>query len=432
MSRKFYIFLLLGSSCAALLLFFLLRPADRNTSSEICPASSDIEGIISGGDKLWNILSNEGVNQTENSQVNRALNTIFNVKNIRPGDKYRLALSSSCSVVRFEYIRSPLMAYIVERSTASGFVSRIEKKKLERHIVARSGVLENNLYTSMLRADVDPELIMDFTDIFAWQVDFLTDPRNGDSFSLIWERFENGGMVKEGKIFMAKYITRSGKEFTAIGRGDEEKGWEYYTPEGDSLRKSFLKAPLKFRRISSFFTNRRFHPVLKYYRPHKGIDYAAPHGTPVSSIGDGKVTFAGWTAHGGKTVIIKHNNIYTTYYMHLSRFAMKKGAQVRQGQVVGYVGSTGMSTGPHLDFRIKQHGEFVNFLKLKFPAQKSLKGEEKKEFEKFKKLAFYFEGRLKQSGGFKIALNAEIEWESVMKTRLEEIRNHKNGGKKKI
>jgi len=245
----------------------------------------------------------------------------------------------------------------------------------------------------MKKEGISNELILNFADIFSWEIDFLTDPRKGDSFQMIWERYisPEGNVLMEGRILAAQYVNQ-GKKYTAIFYQDPEGHRGYFTPDGKSLRKSFLRSPLHYRRISSYFSYRRFHPILKIYRPHLGIDYAAPTGTPVSSIGDGVVIFAGWNGGFGKQVKIKHPNGYITSYGHLSRIAkgVRRGKKVYQGQVIGYVGATGLATGPHLDFRISKNGRYYNFLKMRLPRAASVKEAYFDDFNKKKTLYVYY------------------------------------------
>jgi murein DD-endopeptidase MepM/ murein hydrolase activator NlpD len=220
----------------------------------------------------------------------------------------------------------------------------------------------------MVAARVPPDLISNFTDVFAWQVDFNTEPRPGDKFSLLWEeKVDPAGRVRSRTILAALYEGgQTGRKSAALFEGD------YYDEEGGSLRRAFLSAPLAFRRISSHFTYHRFHPILREFRPHLAIDYAAPTGTPAKSVGDGVVVFKGWDGGHGNFIKVRHNSMYTTGYGHLSRYAagLRKGKSVRQGEVIGYVGSTGLSTGPHLHFQVWRNGQSVNFLALRMPPSK--------------------------------------------------------------
>jgi len=246
----------------------------------------------------------------------------------------------------------------------------------------------------MRKEGLDSELINRFADIFAWEIDFFTDPRKGDTFELIWERYlsSEGKILMEGKILAAQYINTK-KTYTAILFKDEKNYYDYYTPEGNSLRRSFLRSPLNYTRISSRFSYSRLHPILRIYRPHLGIDYAAPIGTPVSTVADGTVTFVGWKGGFGRFIEIEHRQGITSSYGHLSGYAkgMKKGKEVKQGQVIGYVGSTGLSTGPHLDFRITKNGRYVDFLKEEFPTASSI---EPIHSDEFKQISQKYESQL--------------------------------------
>jgi murein DD-endopeptidase MepM/ murein hydrolase activator NlpD len=231
------------------------------------------------------------------------------------------------------------------------------------------GEVTLSLYDAVCASGGDAELAMLLSDIFAWDIDFFTDPRSGDRFSLLVEQYVRGGNRREyGAVLAARYQGKEvSKEAYLFRLANGNRG--YFDGEGKSLRRTFLRSPLNYRRISSFFTNSRFHPILKTYRPHHGIDYSARYGTPIVAIGDGKVQYAGWKGGYGRFVSIRHNSIYESTYGHLSRFGkgIARGARVKQGQVIAYVGSSGLSTGPHLDFRIARNGSFVNPLKLSVP-----------------------------------------------------------------
>lgn len=214
----------------------------------------------------------------------------------------------------------------------------------------------------MRERGVPPAVILDYADIFSWSVDFLTEVRGGDKWGLDWSfRTDPSGRVVSQRVMAAFYYgSETGRKNAAYYSG------AYYDEKGGALRGRFLRAPLHYRRISSHFTYKRFHPILKYVRPHLGIDYAAPAGTPVSAVSDGTVIFAGWKGGNGRLLVLRHGGGYETTYGHLSRYArgIRPGARVSQGDLVGYVGSSGLSSGPHLDFRLKQHGKPLNFLKL--------------------------------------------------------------------
>jgi len=340
-------------------------------------------GTFARGDSLYSCLSERGVSPEEILALKRLLDPLFDTGRCYPGDNYEIFASTSGVLERFNYYSGPLDIYGVKRSASGELISSHEKIPLQKRILGLVGKIENSLYESMVQLGQSPELTMRFADIFAWQIDFLTEPRPGDTFKLVWEKFyKNGEEFSDGAILVAQYL---GEEVnhTGILFEDPEGRKDYYTIEGESLRKEFLRSPLNYRRISSYFSYRRFHPILKYYRPHLGIDYAAPSGTPVASIGDGVVTYVGWKGEYGRFVKVRHQNGYYSTYGHLSRYerGIKRGVKVKQGQVVGYVGVSGLATGPHLDFRLIRNGSFVNFLKIQVPAAESVKERYRKEFE---------------------------------------------------
>ncbi|MGH6630966.1 MAG: peptidoglycan DD-metalloendopeptidase family protein, partial [Burkholderiales bacterium] len=210
--------------------------------------------------------------------------------------------------------------------------------------------------------------------------DFYTDPQPGDTFSVVIERKTARGEWRYGKILAAEY-NNTGNPYQAVLFRDPAGQAAYYAPDGKSLKKAFLRSPLKFAApVTSHFSRSRFHPILKRYRPHMGTDYAAPRGTPVQAIGEGRVTAAGQMGGGGNAVRLRHSNGYETMYMHLSRILVGRGASVHQGQVIGLVGATGLATGPHLDFRITQHGQYRNFESLRLPPAEPVAKHDWKEF----------------------------------------------------
>ncbi|MCA6071156.1 MAG: M23 family metallopeptidase [Endomicrobium sp.] len=260
-----------------------------------------------------------------------------------------------------------------------------EKKELETTTTERKeqGAITSSLWSAMASQDISQDIILSFADIFAWQIDFLTDAKQGDIFKLMYEVEYIAKKNKKltSNIIAAQYQTPS-KTYNAFYFKTKKGEDGYFDENGKSVKSAFLKAPLQFRRISSCFTTSRVHPILKYARPHLGIDYAAPKGTPVSSVGNGTIVKAQYSGGFGNLVIIKHSNGYETYYGHLSKYGkgIKKGAKVKQGQVIGYVGMTGLATGHHLDFRIKLNGKFFDFRKMKRPPSTTLTGDDKKAF----------------------------------------------------
>ena len=247
-----------------------------------------------------------------------------------------------------------------------------------------SGTVSNSFYQAAFERGMPAEGIMEVADIFAWDIDFLADIRNGDRFQVILDTYyRNGDLVGHGNVVACRFVNQN-KTHESFYFTDSKGESSYYDRNGRSLRKAFLKSPLRYRRISSYFSLRRLHPILKIYRPHYGVDYAAPRGTPVESIGSGRITFIGWKGGYGRYIKIRHNHIYETGYGHLSRFAkgLTKGSRVRQGEVIGYVGSSGLATGPHLDFSMIERGRFVNPLKVVPPPSAILNNTDRERFNK--------------------------------------------------
>jgi murein DD-endopeptidase MepM/ murein hydrolase activator NlpD len=255
-------------------------------------------------------------------------------------------------------------------SGAAAFESKVETIPSTTEEAGVAGKVDDSLFQAVTDAGEKPELALRLAAIFAYDLDFYTDPRPGDAFRVVIEKkvLANGETASYGRILAAEY-DNSGHGYRAVLFHDPYGEPAYYTPEGKSMKRAFLHSPLKFAApITSHFSYHRFHPILKEYRPHLGIDYGAPMGAPVQTIGDGKVIFAGPKGGDGNLVKVQHSNGYTTYYMHLSRILVRDGQHVQQGQNIGLVGMTGLATGPHLDFRIEQHGTFLNFEKLKLPS----------------------------------------------------------------
>ncbi|HEX4003144.1 MAG TPA: M23 family metallopeptidase [Candidatus Acidoferrales bacterium] len=255
-------------------------------------------------------------------------------------------------------------------ASGSPFESKIETIPSTTEEAGVAGKIDGSLFEAVTAAGEKPELAMRIAGIFAYDLDFYTDPRPGDTFRVVIEKkiLANGETASYGRILAAEYDNGE-RAYRAVLFHDPYGDPAYYTPDGKSMKRAFLHSPLKFAApITSHFSYSRFHPILKQYRPHLGIDYGAPMGTPVQTIADGKVIFAARKGEDGNLVKVQHSNGYTTYYMHLSRILVRDGQHVQQGQNIGLVGMTGLATGPHLDFRIEEHGTFLNFEKLKLPS----------------------------------------------------------------
>jgi murein DD-endopeptidase MepM/ murein hydrolase activator NlpD len=256
----------------------------------------------------------------------------------------------------------------------SGIVVERIERPIDSEVVRIEGTIESSLFGAMQTAGAGPDLAVRMAEIYQWDIDFLRDLRKGDSFVVVADRQTiDGEFFGWGTIFVTRFVNGS-RTLDAVAYPDDSGRLGYYDLEGHPLRKQFLRSPLKFSRVTSRFSSNRYHPVLKRRMPHYGVDYGAPTGTPVMVTADGTVTLAGRNGGGGNMVTVRHTNGYETNYLHLSRFGkgIRRGARVSQGQIVGYVGSTGLSTGPHLDYRVKLNGRWINPLSISSPPVKPL------------------------------------------------------------
>ena len=336
---------------------------------------------VSKNETLSDILLKHGVPGTEIIQIVDDANEVLDVKKIVAGNFYHTFTydDSLNTLVYFVYEKSPRHFVVFDlRDSINVYESEKEITFRENQ---KSAVIDQSLYVSLMNAEASPELAIKLSQIFAWQIDFYH-LQKGDNFKVIYdELFVDYKFFAIGEI-KAAHFNHQGKDFYAIPFIQDSVN-QHFDEEGNSLRKAFLKAPLEFGRISSRYSKSRFHPVLKTRRPHLGVDYAAPVGTPVRTTGDGIVAEVGYNGGSGKFIKIRHNSVYTTMYLHLSRYAkgIKKGASVQQGQVIGYVGSSGLSTGPHLDYRFYVNGSPVDPLKVEVPSANPVKEELRAEYE---------------------------------------------------
>ncbi|MBI4348677.1 MAG: peptidoglycan DD-metalloendopeptidase family protein [Elusimicrobia bacterium] len=313
--------------------------------------------------RLYDILARTGSSPSEASSISGALGKAANARGLRPEDGWRIERSTSGVFRHLTLSSGPKRIVVVRRDGRYRVsVSRVPLSTIRNR---RWGAVHGSVWASMEAEGIPPQVIAGFTDALRWTVDFLTETRDGDRFAVLWreERLPEGRVVGRTILTGIYEGTEAGRNTAVLFDGT------YYDAEGDSLKRMFLRAPLRFTRIASHFSKRRFHPVLKRHRHHTGTDYAAPKGTPVVSVADGTVVFAGRDGGYGNVVRVRHAGAYSTSYAHLSRFAARarRGRPVKQGQVVGFVGSTGLSTGPHLHFEIEENGRPRNFLKLRLP-----------------------------------------------------------------
>ncbi len=330
---------------------------------------------------MTGLLSRAGFSTQDIGRVVPALRDAgFNFRAMRPGDSLfvlkerdqgtegsRDQVAGGGRTLRLLYAQSVTSVYRVDVDSGEARVSMLYKYVTMTTAFVK-GAITGSLYETMMALGEMPQLIMDYTDIFGWEIDFFSEVQPNDSFAILFERkYCDSVCVGYGVILAATYRGQVGS-FTGYRFTDPEGLTDYYNAEGQNLRKTFQKSPLRFSRVSSFF-GRRFHPILRRVRQHAGVDYVAPRGTPVEAVADGRVMSAGWSGGYGRLVVVGHAEGYQTRYGHLSGFAkgIRSGASVRQGQVVGYVGSTGLSTGPHLHYEVRKFGAAVNPLRLNPP-----------------------------------------------------------------
>lgn len=331
-----------------------------------------IAGNIKTGETLFDIFKKYELDTNELFKMKEASANLHRLRDLHPGRPYKIILDDRDNINSFSYwINDDTVLNIINNS--EGFSAEKIVVQYEKKIEYIGGVIKNNLVSSIENENGGLLLALQLSDIFAWDIDFTTDIRNNDIYKIAVEGlYSDGKFKKYGDIVAAEFIN-NGQTFRAYRYEINGKA-DYYNEEGKSMRKAFLKAPLNFRRISSFFSKGRKHPILKIYRPHHGIDYAAPTGAPVSVAGDGEAVFVGNKGQYGKLVIIKHRNGYKTYYGHLSRIAkgIRIGRRAEQGQIIGYVGSTGLATGPHLHYEMRINDKPVNPLSVKIPQGESV------------------------------------------------------------
>ena len=356
----------------------------------ICIDSLDVaEYKIKSGENFSLIFSNLGFSSNQINKIQDACSDEINFKRIIAGNSYNVYTSRD-SVAAVQYVvftNSATSFSVINLSSDSAILSYSYDKPITTKKMYTEGTLTSSLWNSLVENKTNPLLALKLSDVFGWQIDFF-DLRKGDSYKILYEEMyiDDSVALSIGAIKGAVFNHKN-KEYYAIPFRQNDVV-EYFDTDGNSLRKAFLKAPLDYYRITSRFTNSRYHPVLKRYRAHHGVDYAAPIGTPVRTIGDGVVTNRGFQKGGGGNYIkVKHNATYSTTYMHLKGFAsgLKVGSHVQQGQVIGYVGSSGLSTGPHLDFRVYKNGKAIDPLKMESPPSVPVQKELMPEFQEIKK-----------------------------------------------
>ena len=338
-----------------------------------------VEGKVKSGEFFSVLMANLGMGGTAAYNLAESCKDVFDVRNLRVGNSYKAYYEGDrlCYVV---YVQDRVSSIIFDCTDLKAYASKKDVTLVRKYVDV---TIKSSLWNDMVSAGASPAVIMSLAEIYAWTVDFFG-LQKGDRFRVLYqEKLCDGDVVSVDTVRYAVF-THGKEDFPAIMFDQKDGGNIFWNEKGESMRKAFLKAPLKYSRISSGFTYSRKHPVTRKVQPHTGVDYAAPTGTPVMTIGDGVVTSVKYEGAGGNTVRIKHNSVYSTAYLHLSKYAkgLKVGQRVRQGDVIGYVGSTGRSTGPHLDFRVWKNGTPINPLKMDSPPAEPIKEESRKDFNR--------------------------------------------------
>jgi murein DD-endopeptidase MepM/ murein hydrolase activator NlpD len=332
------------------------------------PEFRDVVGIFEPNQTITRALAKQGLSGDTVNRIIDSAKEVHNLAKVQAGRHYWISFERDGDFRNFRYpVDDERYLTVYHEKGHDHLVAVMKNFSYETLVEPVSAEIEGSLFASILNIGEKEQVALELSDIFGSDIDFYSDIQRGDAFKvLIEKKYLNGRFVKYGAIQAAAFRNKQ-KLLTGFRFEDENGKPVYYTAEGKSLKKSFLKSPLKFSRITSRFSISRMHPVLKMLRPHMGVDYAAQVGTPVQAVASGVVKSAGYSGGSGNMVRIHHAGALETMYLHLSRIAVRAGARVSQGQVIGYVGSTGLSTGPHLDFRIQQHGRSVNPLKMIFP-----------------------------------------------------------------
>ncbi len=339
---------------------------------------------IKTGDTLASIFSQLGLSASTTYEVDNLNKQTQQLRKIRPGQNISVLVDDNKQLVSLKYMPDITQTLVVKRQSDGSLDSQMIHHPLEAIPVFRSGTINSSLFEAAAESGISENIIMELANIFGWDIDFALDIREGDQFSIVYnELYKDGDKIRDGRILAAEFINQ-GEKYRAVYYTDPKGESGYFSPDGKSMRKAFLRSPVKFSRISSRFSGKRWHPILSKWRSHKGVDYAAPSGTPIRASGDGKVEFVGTKGGYGKTIFLKHAGKYTTVYAHMSRYVggIKQGKRIKQGQIIGYVGKTGMASGPHLHYEFRVNGVHRNPLTVKLPAAEPVNESYLAHFEK--------------------------------------------------
>lgn len=339
------------------------------------------KATVKNGDSLAVIFSRMGLSAQELYRVMQAGKEATLLKHLVPGQEFDFHIKDRVLQLMVYQIDA-LKSLQVTRGTGGTFSAQTETRELEARLTNASGVIDSSLFLAGQKADLSDNLTMELAGIFGWDIDFVLDIRSGDHFTVVYEElFLDGHKQADGNIIAAEFVNR-GKTYRAVRYTDAKQRSDYYAPNGSSMRKAFIRTPVDFTRISSRFGKRK-HPISKTWKNHQGVDYVAPRGTPVKAAGDGKIVHRGNKGGYGKAVIIQHGGIYSTLYAHMSNYkrGLRHGSRVRQGQIIGYVGSTGRSTGPHLHYEFRVNGVHRNPLTVRLPDAAPIQAKFKTDFK---------------------------------------------------
>ena len=338
-------------------------PAPGGEAAE--PAEA-VEIVLKRGETLEMALRRTGTDRGEAAAIVAALRGNVNMRRLAPGERLTVRPGSG-GAAEITYTRSPAERYEIRPGDDGGWVVTAVRPDVDVRVVALTGEVQDSLFSSVERLGEGAGLTLRLVNLFEWDFDFAADSLPGDRFRLLVEkRYVGDAFLGYGDVLIAQYASVGRSLLTSVSFDDATGRREYYDAGGRSVKKMFLRAPLDFTRVTSGYSHARFHPVLGGYRPHLAVDYGAPTGTPVRAVADGTVTQAGWNGGYGLSIMLRHARGYETMYNHLSKIGVRRGDRVRQRQVIGRVGSTGLSTAPHLDYRVRKAGIFVNPLGEKF------------------------------------------------------------------
>tara|TARA_R110001606_G_scaffold361754_7_gene515361 strand:- start:281718 stop:283265 length:1548 start_codon:yes stop_codon:yes gene_type:complete len=342
------------------------------------------EVTVKSGDNLSLIFQGVGLGATETHNIAQLGKDVKPLLNLKPGQVLRFGFDNTQESKTLQQLHlqlSPIQSLEVKLTT-EGYKTNLVTREVEKRQTNASGTIRSSLFEAGIAANLSDKLVMELAYVFGWDIDFALDLRQGDNFTIVYEEdYLDGDKISDGDILAAEF-TNHGNTYRAVRYTDSDGSSHYYTPKGESMRKTFNRTPVHFSRISSKFNPNRKHPILKTSRPHQGVDYAAAIGTPILATGDGKIDFVGNKGGYGRTVILSHSGKYTTLYAHMSKFkkGLNRGSRVKQGDVIGYLGMSGLATGPHLHYEFRVNGVHRNPLTVALPKAEALPKQYRNDF----------------------------------------------------